>query len=314
MNDHFTPVGKPAPPRPRSPDSFTMPTISAGDMPSAFCSATYPPRLRQPSRPIASLSPKYLERTTDSRSCGGCGNPMSAQRGEERGHRLRRHRLDELLIDHHRRGEAARAETFHLDHRVLPVGGGDAELLAARVLEEGVHDILGATDVAGRRRADLDEVLTDRVLVVHRVERHDALHVRRREIEHLGHLGHRVAAHPAALFLHDPERREQRRHLLRVAREELVELGAPRAGEDGDVRTRLVKTVGQIAGSALAPHLVTRRAHRSISPMTMSMLALIAITSDNRWPSTIFGIADRFTNDGGRMRQRTGFDVPSDTM
>jgi hypothetical protein len=48
--------------------------------------------------------------------------------------------------------------------------------------------------------------------------------------------------------------------------------------------------------------------------MTMSMLALIAITSESKCPSTIFGIAERFTNDGGLMRHRTGFDVPSETM
>ena len=40
----------------------------------------------------------------------------------------------------------------------------------------------------------------------------------------------------------------------------------------------------------------------------MSIDALMAMTSDKRWPSTIRGIADRFTNDGGRMRHRTGFD------
>ena len=41
--------------------------------------------------------------------------------------------------------------------------------------------------------------------------------------------------------------------------------------------------------------------HRSISPITMSMLALIAITSESECPSTIFGIADKFTNDGGTV-------------
>ena len=70
----------------------------------------------------------------------------------------------------------------------------------------------------------------------------------------------------------------------------------------------------RVRGRVHLTHLVVGGAHRSISPITMSMLALIAITSLSRWPSTIFGIAERFTNDGGRMRQRTGFEVPSLTM
>src|SRR5471032_973804 len=135
MKLHFTPVGKPAPPRPRNPESFTIWTISAGCIASAFSSATYPPRLRQPSKPMASCTPKCSERTVDSRSCGVCGKPMSAQGGEECGHRLWRHRLDELLIDHQRRIESARAETLHLDHLIAAVRGRDAELLTSRVLE-----------------------------------------------------------------------------------------------------------------------------------------------------------------------------------
>jgi hypothetical protein len=39
MNDHFTPVGNPAPPRPRSPESLTIVTISPGCMRSALSSA-----------------------------------------------------------------------------------------------------------------------------------------------------------------------------------------------------------------------------------------------------------------------------------
>src|SRR5262249_22950638 len=107
----------------------------------------------------------------------------------------------------------------------------------------------------------------------------------------------RVLAHPATVLLHHPERGQQRRHLRGIAREQLVELSPPLSLED-----RLIGFVR------------LGRAHRSISPMTMSMLALIAITSESRWPSTIFEIAARFTNDGVRMRQRTGLDVPSDTI
>ena len=74
----------------------------------------------------------------------------------------------------------------------------------------------------------------------------------------------------------------------------------------------VVEKFAGICGRLDATHFVN--AHRSISPITISILALMAITSERRCPSTIFGIAERFTNDGGRMRQRTGFDVPSDTM
>src|SRR3954464_765980 len=43
MKPHFMPVGKPAPPRPRSPDSLTAVMMSSGAMASAVLSASYPP-------------------------------------------------------------------------------------------------------------------------------------------------------------------------------------------------------------------------------------------------------------------------------
>ena len=39
MKPHFMPVGKPAPPRPRRPESFTAVMTSSWVMPSAFFSA-----------------------------------------------------------------------------------------------------------------------------------------------------------------------------------------------------------------------------------------------------------------------------------
>jgi hypothetical protein len=44
MKLHFIPVGNPAPPRPRSPESLTVVMTSSGDMRSACLSAPYPPR------------------------------------------------------------------------------------------------------------------------------------------------------------------------------------------------------------------------------------------------------------------------------
>ena len=46
---HFTPVAKPAPPRPRSPAFRTTVMTSSRDMPSAFGSACQPPARRYPS-------------------------------------------------------------------------------------------------------------------------------------------------------------------------------------------------------------------------------------------------------------------------
>src|SRR5687768_340362 len=145
------------------------------------------------------------------------------------------------------------------------------------------------------------------MLVIHRVESHHALHVCGRELEDFGDLSHRVFGDPASHSLHDPERRQKRRHLRGITPQQSVELLARSASEYRNVR--------------LVPMTVVRReigrldaGHRSISPITMSMLALIAITSDSRCPSTIFGIAERLMKDGGLILQRTGFDVPSETM
>src|SRR5690349_18318433 len=115
MNDHFTPVGNPAPPRPRNPESFTTFTSSAGGVPSARSNAAYPPRARQPLSVRASASPKYFERTVVSRGCGLWGKPILLVSGKKFGNAFRRDRLDEVFIHHHRSRETTSAEALHLD-------------------------------------------------------------------------------------------------------------------------------------------------------------------------------------------------------
>src|SRR2546427_7960023 len=91
--------------------------------------------------------------------------------------------------------------------------------------------------------------------------------------------------------------------LLRgVAGEDRLQLGEDLPGEH-----RLILFHPGLVGGARA------HAHRSTSPITMSTDALMAIKSESRCPSAIFGSAARLMNDGGRIRQRTGLAVPSET-
>src|SRR6185312_8291853 len=76
--------------------------------------------------------------------------------------------FDEVVIDEHGCCEAARAEALHFDDGPLAVGTRGARVFGAGLLQERFHDSFGAADVARRRRADLDEVLSHGMLVVHR--------------------------------------------------------------------------------------------------------------------------------------------------
>src|SRR3989475_7523305 len=114
--------------------------------------------------------------------------------------------------------------------------------------------------------------------------------------------GVQTCALPISLLLHQPERRQERPLLGGIAGEDVTQLLEGLAGEH-----RLIFLRGGVVGRARA------RAHRSTSPITMSTDALIAIRSESRCPSAILGRAARLMNDGGRMRQRTGLAVPSET-
>src|SRR5438105_11447585 len=112
------------------------------------------------------------------------------------------------------------------------------------------------------------------MLVVHGVECHHSLHVRGREFEYSRDLHHSFFTNPTALALHDPQRRKKRRHLRRIALEQLVELLLYVAGENSDVRPLSATIVGCVIGGLRTADKLGRRRQRSISPMTMSMLAL----------------------------------------
>ena len=87
------------------------------------------------------------------------------------------------------------------------------------------EDLLGAAQRARQCPADPDLMLAYRLLVEERVEGDDTLHVCRREVELLGHELDDLFGHPRPVcVLAKVEHWDARRHLVRIAAEDLFEL------------------------------------------------------------------------------------------
>src|SRR6267378_6972673 len=85
------------------------------------------------------------------------GTPLAVLLHDLR-HFLRPHVLDEVIVHEYGCREAAGAEAFDLDDGPFAVGTRRAGIASPRLREERLQHVLGAADVAGRRRAHLHEV------------------------------------------------------------------------------------------------------------------------------------------------------------
>src|SRR5690242_6977068 len=94
MNDHLTPVGKPAPPRPRRPESLISSITSAGSLASAFRSPVYPPDATYASSHTGLSGPHLAVVIRTGSAIGGLpGRRGYAKPGEHGGHRAQVSRM-----------------------------------------------------------------------------------------------------------------------------------------------------------------------------------------------------------------------------
>ena len=111
-----------------------------------------------------------------------------------------------------------------------PAVGGRLVVADAEVLGHGVEDRVAAHDRAQRVGADPDRVLAVGVALVLRVEGRHAADLGGGELEHLGAEADAPPRDVAVDALHEVQQRQQRRALLRVARDDLLGVG-PQRGE-----------------------------------------------------------------------------------
>src|SRR6266540_2284540 len=200
------PVGKPAPPRPRSVDVTSSSISASGSIARAFSSASYPPTARYSSSCVRSRSSTWASRRSR----------LGTELLDQRGNVLGRDRLPVAPVDDDHRRVAAAAGALDRPERHLAVLRRLARGHAQRVLER-LDDALRADQRTREVRADLDRVPPDRLQVVHVVERRDRLAVRGRQVECVRNLAQRLRRQPAIALLRQTQRRHHGRARLRVA-------------------------------------------------------------------------------------------------
>ena len=191
------PVGKPAPPRPRSPDFLTS---------SVTCSGVIPPPTTLFRSAVAAVGDIAVDgaRIVFADARGGGRVPRQASPKPSRSVELLLvHRLVVLVVDHHRGGAVAARDAFDLDHGEPPS--------SRRFLETDTERCLQCSMRSRARRdgtkwtSDLEQVLPDGMEVVHRVESEHAVDVRGRQLQDPRDFLGGLPGDPAPGLLGDPE-------------------------------------------------------------------------------------------------------------
>ena len=186
MNDHFRPVGNPAPPRPRRPDAFISSMIASRPLSRIALVPSQSPRARAPCQPpivqaveigedavlVAAASPQLsapkcnvvsvVGPPSGAEVCRPVIEPgfggVSARNASSNcfgafGVQV----LVEIVVDLQDRRIDAGAEAFDLGHGEHAVGAGLAPALDAGRRAARRHHVIGAAQPARRRGADLQD-------------------------------------------------------------------------------------------------------------------------------------------------------------
>ena len=217
-----------------------------------------------------------------------------AQRVEQRLGRGAVEILVEIVVDLQDRRVDAGAETFDLDQGEQAVGGrladADAELALA-----GADHLVRAAQPARRRRAGLQQIAPDRPQIEHRVEARRPRRPgsapcrasRRRSPSPRAAASRRIGAAPdrAAAAPRSP-----------AAPAGIWRYAPSPPRKFSGVNSKLAGCSNSAAFAG--------RAHRSISPKTMSIEPMIATTSASMWPRHMKSVACRKAKPGARILQR----------